>query len=118
MNKLTADKCRELIQQLKDKQAHPMKGLTGDEKLYLPALEIALPILEQQEQGEGEWIEWGGKCEGNDQPVMGIVQVKFRGGEIDKGKASSWYWPHDGCASDIIAYRIIPERATNQNGEQ
>ncbi|WP_426607463.1 DUF551 domain-containing protein [Pantoea anthophila] len=57
MNKLTAEECRELIQRLNDKQAHPMKGLTGDEKLYLQALEIALPILEQQERGEGEWIE-------------------------------------------------------------
>ena len=52
MNKLTAEKCRELIQRLNDKQAHPMKGLTGDEKLYLQALEIALPVLEQQERGE------------------------------------------------------------------
>ncbi|UIL53980.1 hypothetical protein LZU96_08665 [Pantoea agglomerans] len=49
MNKLTAEECRELIQRLNDKHAHPMKGLTGDEKLYLQALEIALPILEQQE---------------------------------------------------------------------
>lgn len=61
MNKLTAEKCRELTEQLKDKRAHPRKGLSGDEKLYMQALEIALPILEQQERGEGEWIEEGGK---------------------------------------------------------
>lgn len=54
MNKLTAEECRELSQRLNDKQAHPMKGLTGDEKLYLQALEIALPILEQQEREQGE----------------------------------------------------------------
>lgn len=30
-------------------ESNPRKGLTGDEKVYLPALEIALPILEKRE---------------------------------------------------------------------
>lgn len=113
MNKLTAEECRELIQRLNDKQAHPMKGLTGDEKLYLPALEIALPILEQQERGEGEWIEWKGGLDPADQ----YVEVKFRTGATDRDYVRRFMWKHEGDRYDIIAYRIIPERATNQNGE-
>jgi len=49
MKKLTAKEVRSLIQQLRENESNPRKGLTGDEKVYLPALEIALPILEQQE---------------------------------------------------------------------
>ncbi|PXW19017.1 hypothetical protein [Pantoea sp. JKS000250] len=78
---------------------------------------IALPILEQQERGEGEWIEWGGgEC-----PVKGatLVDIKFRNGDIIRGyKPRHLDWRLDGDIGDIIAYRIIPERATNQNGEQ
>ena len=49
MKKLTAKEVRSLIQQLRENESNPRKGLTGDEKVYLPALEIALHILEQQE---------------------------------------------------------------------
>lgn len=115
MNKLTAKRCREMFLNLfEDKR---QDGITLKEDLYMQALQIALPILEQQERGEG-WIEWGGKCGGNDQPVIGMVEVKFRNGNTQKSKASDWYWPHDGIESDIIAYRIISEQPTNQNGEQ
>lgn len=82
---------------------------------------IALPILEQQERGEG-WIEWGGgKC-----PVSpeSVVSVKFRDGGYHERNypAGSYRWHHSAqpysSGDDIIAYRIIPERVTNQNGEQ
>lgn len=86
-------------------------------KKTLRQLEIALPILEQQERGDG-WIEWGGEIDPCAEPVIGVVEVKFKGGETDSGCASQWYWKHDDCDSDIIAYRIIPEQPTNQNGEQ
>lgn len=61
MNKLTAEKCRDYISWLSARWED--EGLEDDEISYLQALEIALPILEQQERGEGEWIEEGGqKC--------------------------------------------------------
>lgn len=47
MKKLTAEKCRESIQELKfldSQRVLPSKGCR-----YLQALQIALPILEQQE---------------------------------------------------------------------
>lgn len=47
MNKLTAEKCREHIGWFKEYQRH---GLIQENELdYLEALEIALPVLEQQE---------------------------------------------------------------------
>ncbi|MDH1171422.1 hypothetical protein [Pantoea agglomerans] len=118
MNKLTAEVARRHQRDLKSFQENPNIGLSLKEELYLQALEIALPILEQQERGEGEWIEWGGEIDPCAEPVIGVVEVKFKGGETDSGCASKWYWKHDDCDSDIIAYRIIPKQPTNQNGEQ
>ncbi|VXB74637.1 hypothetical protein PANT111_170174 [Pantoea brenneri] len=194
MNKLTAEKCRERIASLKRNRR--VFGLALDSEIYLQALEIALPILEQQDRGEGsddtfivmrnpgkvpfikrptcdvaeylvqlyqhnpeavcevityryagasgqwvqdgrellaeldigvpaamqgrgegEWIEWGGGV----MPVSGrvMVEVRFkRCSFLRKAKAKQLDWTHYGNISDIIAYRIIPERATNQNGEQ
>lgn len=61
MNKLTAKKCRERITHLS--RAKRMLGVSMAEEDYLEALEIALPVLEQQERGEGECKEEGGqKC--------------------------------------------------------
>jgi len=115
MNKLTANKCREQIAEWERMMS--ASDIAVMVERHLQAYRIALPILEQQERGES-WIEWRGKCGGNDQPVIGMVEVKFRNGNTQKSEACDWYLPHDGIASDIIAYRIIPERATNQNGEQ
>ncbi|MCX3307987.1 hypothetical protein ORN12_03040 [Pantoea vagans] len=120
MNKLTAEKCRGLIAHLS--RAKKLLGVSMAEESYLEALEIALPILEQQErvEGEGEWIEWGG----GKQPVPSSthVEVKFRNGATNREEsAGGWGWectPDDPRFYDIIAYRIITERATNQNGEQ
>lgn len=122
MNKLTTEKCRELIQKLNDKQAHPMKGLTGDEKLYLPALEIALPVLEQQEKGStpqidnDDWIEWKG---GESAPVTGMVEVRWSDGSKDTGNARIWRWSHDSLLSGnrLIAYRVI-EQQERERGEE
>ncbi|UJH95849.1 hypothetical protein [Pantoea phage Nufs112] len=48
MNKLTAEKCRGMFLHLfEDKR---QDGITLKEDLYMQALEIALPILEQQER--------------------------------------------------------------------
>lgn len=47
MNKLTAEKCRSLIANMRGEWEE--SGLTTKEEKYLQALEIALPVLEQQE---------------------------------------------------------------------
>nr|WP_186806357.1 hypothetical protein [Pantoea agglomerans] len=121
MNKLTAEKCRSHIARLKRYEGESLYQFPFEVEM-LEAFEIALPILEQQERGEGEWIEWaGGEC-----PISREteVSVKFRDGETsaENHPAGSYRWYHSAQSysrgDDIIAYRIIPERATNQNGEQ
>lgn len=77
---------------------------------------IALPILEQQERGEGEWIDWvGGEC-----PVADHVKVEYqlRAGAKGSEPARRLDWQHEGKRHDIIAYRIIREQPSNQNGDQ
>ncbi|WP_313677115.1 hypothetical protein [Pantoea vagans] len=111
MNKLTAEKCREQIAEwemmMKD------WDLSIASFKHLQAYRIALPILEQQERGEGDWIEWGG----GERPVA-KVEVKYRNGQLRNENAGCLRWYHLQNDFDIIAYRIISERATNQNGEQ
>lgn len=111
MNKLTAESARQELTKLKVWENDGV--LTLKEERYLQALEIALPILEQQERGEGEWIEWGG----GERPVA-KVEVKYRNGQLRNENAGCLRWYHLQNDFDIIAYRIIPEWATNQNGEQ
>jgi len=120
MKKLTADVARRDISHLKAFQKQPNIGLSLREETYLQALEIALPILEQQERGDGGWIEWGGgEC-----PVAPweAVSVKHRNDKCTSpdGPAYQFDWSNypSKFDTDIIAYRIIPERAINQNGEQ
>lgn len=134
MKKLTAEKCRDQF------ETH-IRNLDGDYNLIMvgevyidvetqiewrtwqvawnKALEISLPILEQQELGDG-WIEWGGgKCP---VPASTPIEVKFRNGVTNReDTADGWGWeyaPDYPRFGDIIAYRIIPEQPTNQNGEQ
>lgn len=111
MNKLTAEKCRMAIESIKLRQA------SIREEIYLQALEIALPILEHQERGEWEWIEWGGGA----MPVSdkSWVDIKWIDGYFSYNTfAAIWDWEHRSGADNIIAYRIIPERATNKNGSK
>lgn len=116
MNKLTAEKCRKEIEWVKS--SHEEGMVTELTLLLLQALEIALPILEQQERGEGEggWIEWGGG--GCPAPNASLVEIELRDGMKTYGPPDDFSWCHSELWNDIIAYRIIPERATNQNGEQ
>jgi len=52
MNKLTAEKCsREFLKLFEEKR---QDGITLKEDLYMQALEIALPILEQQERASNQ----------------------------------------------------------------
>lgn len=70
--------------------------------------------LQKQERGDG-WIDWrGGECP---VPANSRVDIKFRDGDIGLAQSANWDWSHLGYRSDIIAYRIIPEQPTNQNGE-
>lgn len=80
MNKLTADKCREQFEEwltslpgfeLADVEKRDDGKYSYSEtewcwkswKASRAALEIALPVLEQRERGDGEWIDEGGqKC--------------------------------------------------------
>jgi|GEM_PF-5419994 len=60
MKKLTAEVARREISYLNVKQLSPSKGLTTEEGLYLESLEIALPILEQQERASDQQEKGGG----------------------------------------------------------
>lgn len=112
MQQLTAIKAKALIQDL--------SGLrTIREEWFRQALEIALPILEQQERGDGDWIEWGGGASGSCPVAYAtLVEVKSRNGHVAEDCAEAFEWCHEADGDDIIAYRIIPEQPTNQNGEQ
>lgn len=113
MNKLTAEVARRDIGHLKSFQSDPKVGLSLKEEKYLQALEIALPVLEQQESPtdtyrqieDDEWIEWGG---GLVAPVTGLVEVRYRNGtEHEACKASSYSWVNSLGGLTIIAYRVI-----------
>lgn len=77
---------------------------------------IALPTLEQQELGEGDWIVLDGTVK-NMPKHNHRIEVKYANGTTAKGKSQRFYWGID-CESRIVSFRNIPERATNQNGEQ
>lgn len=114
MKKLTAEKCKSVIEGFKWMAAEG-PGMSIRDEYDIQAYEIALPILEQQERGEGEWIEWGGgECPVDSDTIVG---TKWSDGDKILNRAGVFHWHHV-YGPNIIAYRIIPERATNQNGEQ
>lgn len=90
MKKLTAEKCRRLLDTLNSNRMSILEGY------YAEALEIALPILEQQERGCQ-------KCGGT--------------GMADSGGTLPW-GEQILVECDCKFEQIIPELATNQNGEQ
>lgn len=81
--------------------------------------EAKLAGLEQQERVDSGWIEWGGGASGSC-PVAytTLVEVQSRIGHVAEDCAEAFEWCHEADDDDIIAYRIIPEQPTNQNGEQ
>lgn len=107
MKKLTAEKCMSVINGLKWIAAEG-PGMSIRDEYDIQAYEIALPILEQQERGEG-WIEWkGGDC-----PVSSEteVEVRMRDGYVGIAPADTFRWKlavrDQFPAADIIAYRVI-----------
>lgn len=125
MKKLTTEKCREQFEQwFRSKHDNQLirKGAGYSDPINQimwqswQASREAIDILAQQERGEGGWIVWnGGDCP---TPLCEVIDVRWRAGGTMTVIAGEHIWTHDGTFDDIIAYRIIPERATNQNGEQ
>lgn len=73
MNKLTAEKCRKLIDGFRW-MAEEGPGISIRDEYDIQAYEIALPILEQLERG-GDWIE----CSDRLPPDETAVLVNFNG---------------------------------------
>lgn len=113
MNKLTAKKCLERIGKLKTSQRR--FGISIFEEEYLEALEIALPVLEQQEKGDDGWTDWrGGEC-----PVSPktVVIVRYRKGKEEAPcQAGHYRWHHHDGSVDIIAYRVVEQE--RERGEE
>jgi len=88
-----------------------------DSELYLQALEIALPVLEQQEKGEivkSLWVEWRGNF------IPGVVrgrqvQVRYSDGTIQSGYASFFNWGN-GVGKPVVAYRVVEQE--RERGEE
>lgn len=59
----------------------------------------------KRERAVADWIEWNG---GEECPrsLMPRIEVKYRDGTFDFGKADEFHWPHDIGQNDIIAYRL------------
>ncbi|WP_312465741.1 hypothetical protein [Atlantibacter hermannii] len=111
MNKLTVSRCRLRINELRFTENN--HGLTNQGYDYLEALEIALPVLEQQEKGKSQWIEW----RGNSQPVNPsvIVKVRWADGDTDSGPCRHFFWGRN-CGNPIVAYRVVEQE--RERGEE
>lgn len=68
-----------------------------------------LPIVEEPEADEDNWIEWSGDAP----PVeySAEVEVIDRDGTIDDGRADDFDWDHIGAGDDIVGYRPVGEPA-------
>jgi len=116
MNKLTAEKCRELISNLH--RGRNLRLISTREERYLEALEIALPVLEQQENGG--WIRWDGERALPPVEADALVEVRLRGYEVIKREAKYFAW-RNGSGSrsyDIIAYRVIDQQERERGEEE
>jgi hypothetical protein len=114
VNKLTADKCRHEIEIIKGSAGLGIEMSMRNE-LVLQAMEIALPVLEQQEsttdtcrkiENDG-WIEWGGAggC-----PVAAETNVIVRltnPRDTLRAQAGEFEWSSEKANDPITAYRVI-----------
>lgn len=53
-------------------------------------------------ESQREWMRWGGE---ENCPYTGMVEVKFRDGDIERAKSTSFRWTHVDSYADIIAWR-------------
>lgn len=104
MKKLTAERCKRQIEEWQRMMS--VSDVAVMVELNLQAYLIALPILEQQENGNDDWVEWGGgEC-----PVelpRQEVEYLTRLGNKYITAAGDLRWFHEGKGGDIIAYRVI-----------
>ena len=134
MNKLTAEKCRDQFQKWWESiyETSPREawddiyspehdyyldeGIDGQYdawKASRQSLEIALPVLEQQEKGDG-WIYWGGgEC-----PVKGdtVLETRWSDGDTVINRADDMMWAHHAKHCNLIAYRVVQQE--RERGEQ
>lgn len=102
MKKLTAEVARRDISHLKAFQKQPNIGLSLREETYLQALEIALPILEQQEVqcpkcgGTGQMDSGGTQSWG--EPILIECDCQFEQQEVAASKFDNGFlcWEGDG----------------------
>ncbi|MEN4544914.1 hypothetical protein [Pantoea agglomerans] len=132
MKKLTAEVARRDISHLKAFQRQPNIGLSLREETYLQALEIALPILEQQEVKSILLTDF--KCEDDDEfPVYTCHECRLVHMPEERRVSNvtgQTKCPRCECLQftrrvvdfkepeDTKASADIPEQPTNQNGEQ
>lgn len=111
MNKLTAEKCREQIEEFQ--HLLDMEIISTKAERHLQAYRIALPVLEQQEKSDYGWIEWGG---GECPELSPFLEVRKGDGTTDTGYPDHFEWDHIGDLSDIIAYRVVQQE--RERGEE
>ena len=96
MKKLTAEKCREMIHDMNVKR--DFNGLSIREDRYLEAIEIALPVLEQQEKGDDVEDVFIVMRKPGCMPV-----IKRPVGEIE-GYLTQLYSMNAGAVCDVVTY--------------
>lgn len=111
MNKLTADDCKAFIATMRVQKSHGILSIAGE--YHLQAMEIALPVLEQQESPtdtyrqieNDDWIEW--EAGYMPESVRGDrVQVRYASGETETDYSGVFNWGY-GAGDLVIAYRVI-----------
>ena len=112
MKKLTAERCKKQIEEWQ--RMMRVSDVAVMVELNLQAYVIALPVLERQERGKSEWIEWKGDSF-SPVPYGESVEVKNLKGTA-KGYAGGFRWRSVGNDFDIIAYRVVEEE--RERGEE
>lgn len=148
MNKLTAEKCREKFEAWWEENQHngnpprfgwdhyrDGEGYSDDEFQALwevwqgsrTALEIALPVLEQQERGErhgSDFIECPWPCGWQELLRISMNDGAFLAKDLIEGGEVKDFHRHaalsntDRLVRVISAIMKVQEQPTNQNGEQ
>jgi hypothetical protein len=125
MNKLTAEKCREFISVFKSLEKEGHLALTSG--YHLQALEIALPILEQQERGEqhgSDFIKCAWPCGWQELLRISMNDGAFLAKDLIEGGEVKDFHRHAALSNTDRLVRVISAimklqgQPPNQNGEQ